>query len=824
MITIFEEGTTEFLTHGLGDLPDALICEISRGINSSEYDLYMEYPDDGINAEYLAERRILYADVDDARHAQPFEIYSVTQQIGRLVVKAEHVFHYSVKIPIAPFTLSGLVQLPQAVITNAMIDNPFTLQLNYLPSGTYENKEVKDLYHLLGGEEGSVLQKTGCEFDYDHYTIKVCQRLGADHGVVVAFGKNLKDLAHEINVQEVYTGAVCKWIAEDDGTEVHSDIAFRSDHADFTRETVVIVDKSADYIDAPTKQQLDADAAAYVTANLTEKADLTCTIDFIPIYQQSPKYAYLKSLERVELGDTVTVEYITDNREISSKARVVRTVFDAVALRYISLEIGSVRSTLGDYLAAQAGEIKENIAGQVTEFERIVEENTSIITGSQGGHIVLMRNADGTPEEILILDTDSVVTANSVARFNKDGIAFSTHGINGPYETAVLLNGSMTASWMNTIRLNAQQIVAGVLQVMNGQNEVLYVDVDTGVVRIVADSFSLSSGETIEDVVDRKTAQIILDQNGLRSIVTDLQTAQESTVVKAETYYLINMGSTPPTSDVAWTKTPRALAANEHLWQMTETTLLNGTVIRSTPVDMTGAGVISATMYYAVSSSSEYPSTSSLYLGNGLYLTSSTFLTTASEGWSTTLPTFDPDSGLYLWERWKLIYADGSSVWTTPVCAEWYRDIYNNLNGKVVNMSTEISQSREQIALRAERTELSALEEDLKDKIDDDIRAVRSDYTAALTVKANEIRAGVSDSIAAIGDQLEEKTRWSTAWLNSEGLNVEDSEHGGTKSTINGAGFYVVNQASSNETLMEASEAGVMAKQLTSKDSITVDT
>jgi len=66
----------------------------------------------------------------------------------------------------------------------------------------------------------------------------------------------------------------------------------------------------------------------------------------------------------------------------------------------------------------------------------------------------------------------------------------------------MMVNGDVIARILTATGINADWINTGQLSVKKDGKEVLFVDVDTGTVRIVADTFSMSSGETIQSIVD----------------------------------------------------------------------------------------------------------------------------------------------------------------------------------------------------------------------------------------------------------------------------------------------------------------------------------
>ena len=93
-----------------------------------------------------------------------------------------------------------------------------------------------------------------------------------------------------------------------------------------------------------------------------------------------------------------------------------------------------------------------------------VSRATAAITGSRGGYVVLYdSNGDGEPDEILIMDTASILTATKVWRWNSGGLGYSNHGYAGPYTTAITMQGEIVADFVSTGCLNANVIRSGVL-------------------------------------------------------------------------------------------------------------------------------------------------------------------------------------------------------------------------------------------------------------------------------------------------------------------------------------------------------------------------
>lgn len=111
---------------------------------------------------------------------------------------------------------------------------------------------------------------------------------------------------------------------------------------------------------------------------------------------------------------------------------------------------------------------KHETAGQkldriYKELEQQILDATNAITGNSGGYVILNdTNNDGRPDEILIMDLESVELATKVWRWNKEGLgyAYNPNGnaYRGPYRTAITADGQINADFITTGSLSAERI------------------------------------------------------------------------------------------------------------------------------------------------------------------------------------------------------------------------------------------------------------------------------------------------------------------------------------------------------------------------------
>lgn len=92
-------------------------------------------------------------------------------------------------------------------------------------------------------------------------------------------------------------------------------------------------------------------------------------------------------------------------------------------------------------------------------------------TGGLGGFVYMKPNADGKPEEILIMDTPDIETAQNVWRWGKDGLMHSSNGYEGEYtDVAITADGKINADTIRVGTLSADRVRGGTL-IAGGYND-----------------------------------------------------------------------------------------------------------------------------------------------------------------------------------------------------------------------------------------------------------------------------------------------------------------------------------------------------------------
>lgn len=95
------------------------------------------------------------------------------------------------------------------------------------------------------------------------------------------------------------------------------------------------------------------------------------------------------------------------------------------------------------------------------QFQKELEDSAELITGNKGGYIVL-HDSDGDtfPDEILIMDTSDIATAQKIWRWNKNGLMFENKTTGAAAELALTMDGKINANMITTGILSGIRIEA----------------------------------------------------------------------------------------------------------------------------------------------------------------------------------------------------------------------------------------------------------------------------------------------------------------------------------------------------------------------------
>lgn len=519
---LYPADATEFSDYGIGTLTETLSCQVTEERNGV-FECILKYPSSGYLFGEIKKERIIKAKPNDTKPPQVFRIYKITTPInGSITVYAQHISYDLSTIATMPFSAKSITptQAMEQVFKNTVSMHRFTFKTDYSSAKPFSVDAPKSVRACLGGEEGSILSLWGGEYEWDNFRIIHHQGRGTHTDVVIEYGKNLTKLDHETDNTDIYTELLPYAVKtnEDDEEEVLTlpEQVLPITKSELVTHKTLILDFTEKFEDGYpiTVDTLRAKAKDYISSHPLGVETPTITVSFEPLWKQ-PEYAAV--LERVSLCDTVTIRHSILG--ITTKAKVIKTVYDTLSEKYTSISLGAAKGSL----ATKVGDLESTVEKAQKSVDRFpsllnsaIKNATDKITGQTGGYVVLHSDSEtGQPYELLVMDAPDIADAVNIWRWNTGGLGFSKNGYNGPYETAITADGQIVADFITTGSLVANIIKAGVLSSQDGSS---YWNLETGEVVLRAYATN-SSVEQVEDRVEHIEEQkmyrlIISSSNG----------------------------------------------------------------------------------------------------------------------------------------------------------------------------------------------------------------------------------------------------------------------------------------------------------------------
>lgn len=480
-ILLYSANETTFTSNGLGALNEAISAIVTEERNGT-YELVLTYPVSGKHFADIGYSCIIKCATIPGGDYQLFRIYAISKEKnGIITINAEHISYQLSYIPVDGFTATSVTEALYKMGTEAMTTCPFTFWTDKETVARYHQEVPENIRARLGGTSGSILDVYGGEYEWDNYTVKLHNHRGQNRNVTLRYGKNITDIKQEENISNVYTSIVGYYKNEETGTVIKTSVIDSTYASSYPFKRTKIVDFSMDYEEEPTVQQLTQKATAYMNNNNFGIPHVNIQVSFVALWQ-TDEYKDVAPLEQVYLCDTVSVNF--EKLGITTSAKVIKTQYNVLLDKYDSIELGESRTNLSQRLAEQENIIQQQVIDNRTALEKAIDHATELITGGLGGHVVLKQNADGQPEEILIMKKDSITAPNNkMWRWNLGGLGYSDNGYEGPYGTAITMDGAIVADFITTGTLDAARVRAGILTDNLGNN---YWNLDTGVLHLAS--------------------------------------------------------------------------------------------------------------------------------------------------------------------------------------------------------------------------------------------------------------------------------------------------------------------------------------------------
>ena len=493
MIPILYSSTeNNFTSNGLGRLGLCTRC-IALEERNGKYEVEFDYPVTGKYYSQIEKGCIISVTHDEQKDRQPFRIYRKSAPINGIVTyNAHHISYDLCNVIVQPFTATSISDAFDKLVTKAINANTFTFWTDSTASGNFAAEVPSSVRSLLGGQEGSVLDVYGGEYEFDNKTVKNYASRGSDKGVSIIYGKNLTDITDTTDSGSTFNAVVPYW-ADSEGTVVYGGVIGQSGATSYK---VVALDLSMEFESQPTVAQLESKAEAYLANNTPWIENRNIQIDFVALWQ-TEEYKDYAALERVRLCDLVHVKYAALGVDVTAK--VIKVVWNVLADRYDEIELGDARSSFADTIISSADKVTQWMLkpyAKTSMMESAISHATELITGGLGGYIKFIYDANGMPTDMLVMDSDSLSTAVHVLRINVNGIGFSSDG-GATFSSAWTLDGAFVADFITAGHMSCNRIQGGTLSLGGADN-------GNGVLRVYAldgaeKLFTMRSAEPFTD-------------------------------------------------------------------------------------------------------------------------------------------------------------------------------------------------------------------------------------------------------------------------------------------------------------------------------------
>lgn len=485
---LYAADETAFISNGMGRLSDVQSCVVTEernGIYLCEFTISVTSP----SYSLIQEGRYIAVTHDDKHDIQPFEIYGRSAPIdGVVTFYAHHLSYKLANVIVKPFEAASCAQALTKFETETYTPQPFTFWTDKNVSANFKNDVPSSCRSLLAGQEGSILDVYGTgEYEFDKWAVKLHLHRGADNGVTIRYGVNLTDILQDVDESGSYSAVAPYWKSEDGATVVTLPegyivadnppiyrVPWTTNTGEFMQDNngniiefavpvikPVPVDFTEYFQNPPTVEQLRQLAKQKLESSEAWLPSDSITVSFVDL-AHTEDYKAIAALQRVSLCDRVNV-YCGPLGVHAVSMQVIRTVYNVLTDTYNSIELGTPRTNFADTILADINKRLEQYPS-TGAMQAAIEHATQLITGGLGGYVILKPNADGEPEELLIMDTPDTSTAVEVWRWNKNGLGHSHNGYDGPFDdVALTADGQINASMITTGYLLATLIKGGTL-------------------------------------------------------------------------------------------------------------------------------------------------------------------------------------------------------------------------------------------------------------------------------------------------------------------------------------------------------------------------
>lgn len=374
-------------TNGLGRL-NAMSCVVTEernGIYEAELTVFI----DDEHFSLLSVGSVLKLMTNEG--LQMFRVYQITKPInGVCSVYAHHITYDLAKAPVMPFTATGATNVVNGLVSHMASTYEFTMITDIVNAlSVFTLTEPKYFRECLGGYQGSILDVFGGEYEWDNTTVKLLAHRGSDNGVQIRYGKNLTDIQQETNIESMYD-AVIGYATVNDTTTTGTVQMITQ----VSSPKTMIVDFSDEFDDdeTVTVEKLNTLALDYIQTHDMTAPKVSIDVSFVAL-ASTDQYKDIAPLEHVKLCDTVHVLF--EKLGVNASAKVIKTTYDSLNERLLSVEIGDAKSNMTDVINDTVANAEAEQIRAVNAVDGAVGNLTNMILNSLGLFVSKVEKSGG---------------------------------------------------------------------------------------------------------------------------------------------------------------------------------------------------------------------------------------------------------------------------------------------------------------------------------------------------------------------------------------------------------------------------------------------
>lgn len=445
-------------TAGIGPLSETQKCEVIEERNG-EYVLDLKIPMTAKHFRDIKVGGVIRAKANETSRDQLFRIYKISKPMnGVVTISANHISYDLVKTSVLPCTATGALAAMEAIKRNMQGGSGFEITTDITNTrSTFTNKIPQSCRACFGGTQGSMLDVFGGEYEWDNNRIILHAHRGVDRGVMLRYGKNITDIRQDENIESTYT-AVMPYVSINEGEAVLGTLQTMIESAEPKILNLDLSDKFNVETAAPTAEEIDEKAKAYIKANNLTEPRVSISVSFLHL-ADTEEYKDIAPLEHVCLCDTLRVEY--PELGVSAKAKVVKTVFDTLREKYNEIEIGSARSNLAQTITGISEEAETAATGYM---DQAINAFSALIAQGMGLFVTKDVQPDGSTK-LYMHNRPTLAESQYQWTMNANGLALSTDY--GQTWTAGIdskgnaLFNVLSANEVNAMKINGGYITYG---------------------------------------------------------------------------------------------------------------------------------------------------------------------------------------------------------------------------------------------------------------------------------------------------------------------------------------------------------------------------